>query len=86
VAQAERTDTGFSYRVELRALPLTDFLAETRAATNRLEITTEDGGVVTIQGLGAGRVPTATAVFADLLEHARVIEAQQGLNGYETHA
>ena len=76
VAEAERTDAGFSYRVELRALPLTDFLADTRAATNRLEITTDDGGVLKIQGLGAGRVPTATAVFADLLEHARVIESR----------
>jgi len=76
VAEAERTDAGFSYRVELRALPLTDFLADTRAAANRLEITTDDGAVVRVQGLGAGRVPTATAVFADLLEHARVIESE----------
>jgi len=34
------------------------------------EITTADGVIVALQGLGAGRVPTATAVFADLLEHA----------------
>ena len=76
VAEAERTATGFAYRVAPHALPLTDFLADTREASNRLEITTGDGNRTTLQGLGAGRVPTATAVFADLLEHARVIESE----------
>ena len=75
VAEAERTVAGFTYRVAPRELPLTDFLADTRASGNRLEITLGDARVVTLQGLGAGRVPTATAVFADLLEHVGVIDA-----------
>jgi homoserine dehydrogenase len=84
VAEAGRTAVGFTYRVTPCALPLTDFLADTRAADNRLEITMSDGRVVTVQGLGAGRVPTATAVFADLLEHARVIEASEPDGGVPT--
>src|ERR1700722_16930480 len=76
VAEAERIESGFTYRVGLRALPVTDFLADTRNAGNRLEITTADGTVTTLDGLGAGRIPTATAAFADLLEHGRVIESE----------
>jgi homoserine dehydrogenase len=78
VVEAERTEAGFTYRVMPRALPLTDFLAGARAAGNRLEITSRDGSVTTLQGLGAGRVPTATAVFADVLDHARAIESEAG--------
>jgi homoserine dehydrogenase len=76
VAEAERTAHGFTYRVSPVALPLDDFIAGTRGAENRLQIITADGTVTTLQGLGAGRIPTATAVFADLLEHVRVIEAE----------
>jgi homoserine dehydrogenase len=77
VAEAQRTAAGFTYRVTPRELPLPDFLADTRAAANRLEVTLSDARVVTLQGLGAGRVPTATAVFADVLEHVGVIEASE---------
>jgi homoserine dehydrogenase len=76
VAEAWATETGFTYMVRPRLLPLEDFLADTRAAQNRLEISLSDGRLVTLQGLGAGRIPAATAVFADLLEHARVIESE----------
>ena len=76
VAEAWVTETGFTYTVTPRVLSLADFLAETRAEQNRLEITLSDARIVTLQGLGAGRVPTATAVFADLLEHARQIESE----------
>jgi len=74
-AVAERTEGGFRYSVAPRLLLATDFLAGARGAENRLEITTGDGGIVALQGLGAGRVPTATAVFADLLEHASALRA-----------
>jgi homoserine dehydrogenase len=75
-AVAERTEGGFRYSVAPRLLPATDFLAGARGAENRLEITTGEGAIVALQGLGAGRVPTATAVFADLLEHASALRAQ----------
>jgi homoserine dehydrogenase len=76
VALAERTRDGYAYRVAPRDLALNDFLAGARGAENRLEIRTADGAVHRLSGLGAGRVPTATAVFADILEHARAIQAQ----------
>jgi homoserine dehydrogenase len=76
-AVAERTEGGFRYSVAPRLLLATDFLAGTRGAENRLEITTGDGAIVALQGLGAGRVPTATAVFADLLEHAAALRTNQ---------
>ncbi len=69
-AEAQRTEAGFRYSVAPRELAPDDFLAGARGAENRLEIATRDGAVLRLRGLGAGRVPTATAVFADLLEHA----------------
>ena len=77
IAVAERTEGGFRYSVAPRLLLATDFLAGARGAENRLEITTGDGAIVALQGLGAGRVPTATAVFADLLEHAAALRTHQ---------
>jgi homoserine dehydrogenase len=76
-AVAERTGGGFRYSVAPRLLLATDFLAGARGAENRLEITTGNGAIVALQGLGAGRVPTATAVFADLLEHAAALRTNQ---------
>jgi homoserine dehydrogenase len=77
-AVAERTGGGFRYSVAPRLLLATDFLAGARGAENRLEITTGNGAIVALQGLGAGRVPTATAVFADLLDHAAALRTNQG--------
>lgn len=57
-------------RVAPAQLPDADYLAHTRGAENRLEVTTADGTVHRISGLGAGRYPTATAVLADLLDVA----------------
>jgi homoserine dehydrogenase len=76
VAEARRTEQGFGYSVAPRLLAPADFLAGARGAENRLEITTADGAIVALRGLGAGRVPTATAVFADLLEQASALRAQ----------
>jgi homoserine dehydrogenase len=73
-AVAERVEGGFQYSVSPCVLSATDFLAGARGAENRLEITTGDGAVVALRGLGAGRIPTATAVFADLLEHASTLQ------------
>jgi homoserine dehydrogenase len=75
LAVAERIEGGFRYSVGPRLLLATDFLAGARGAENRLEITTGEGAVVALRGLGAGRIPTATAVFADLLEHASALNA-----------
>jgi homoserine dehydrogenase len=55
-------------RVAPVLLPHSDFLAQARGAENRLEVTTTDGAVHRVSGLGAGRYPTATAILADLLD------------------
>jgi homoserine dehydrogenase len=65
VATAQR-DRGA--RVSPEWLAESDYLAHARAAENRLEVTTTDGTVHRVSGLGAGRYPTATAILADLLD------------------
>lgn len=57
-------------RVAPALLPDSDYLSHTRGAENRLEVTTANGTVHHISGLGAGRYPTATAILADLLDVA----------------
>lgn len=47
------------------------------AAGNHLEITTSDRSISTLRDLRAGRVSTATAVFADLLEHVSAVEGAE---------
>ena len=75
VAEAEPRESGFVYCVRPERLHDEDFLARTAGAQNRLEVWAHDGTHACVSGLGAGRVPTATAMFADLLEHARVIDS-----------
>jgi len=77
IAEAQRTDTGFEFKVAPCVLAADEFLAGACGAENRLEITASDGATVRLQGLGAGRLPTATAVFADVLEHALVIDSKE---------
>jgi len=55
-------------RVSPEWLAESDYLAHARGAENRLEVTTTDGTVHRVSGLGAGRYPTATAILADLLD------------------
>jgi len=75
IAEARRVPSGFVFRVAPQALARGEFLADARGAENRLEIITRSGACVRLKGLGAGRIPTATAMIADLLEHAGVIDA-----------
>lgn len=77
IAEAWRTDTGFTFKVAPSAVSTEGFIGGARGAENRLEITTLDGAVIRLKGQGAGRIPTATAVFADVLAHARVIDAEE---------
>ena len=63
---------GLQASVRLLALPADDFLALAKGERNRLEITDEGGAHHCLQGKGAGRWPTAEAVFADLLDIHRL--------------
>ena len=74
VGRAEREGAGFVYSVTTTVLPADHYLAAAQGAENRLEIETVNGDVHRIQGLGAGRWPTATAMCADIFEHASVLQ------------
>jgi homoserine dehydrogenase len=81
LAAAHRTESGFSFAVQPMDLQGDEFLAGATGAENRLEIVTRAGEIVRLKGLGAGGVPTATAVFADILDHAWVIDAVEAALG-----
>ncbi len=73
VATAER-DHGAQVSPEW--LDQSDYLAQARGAENRLEVTTRDGEVHRVAGLGAGRYPTATAILADLLDVSMAVREE----------
>jgi homoserine dehydrogenase len=70
-------DGSIDAEVRIVALPASHPLAGARNEENRFLVTDADGKVHQIFGKGAGRWPTATAVFAD------VIDAQRALLGRE---
>ena len=69
---------GSGARVALETLAADDWLAGASAEQNRLEIRRADGRVERLHGRGAGRVPTATAVIADLLDVAAERQREAG--------
>ncbi len=75
-----RPDGSVDAEVRIVSLSKSPPLAKTRDEENRFLVTDADGKVHDIFGKGAGRWPTATAVFAD------VMDAQRALLGRETHA
>ncbi|HYC95688.1 MAG TPA: homoserine dehydrogenase [Sphingomicrobium sp.] len=70
-------DGSIEAEVRIVALPASHPLAGARNEENRFLVTDADGKVHQVFGKGAGRWPTATAVFAD------VIDAQRALLGRE---
>jgi homoserine dehydrogenase len=72
-----RPDGSIEAEVRIVSLPRSHPLAETRDEENRFLVTDVDGNVHDVFGKGAGRWPTATAVFAD------VMDAQRALLGRE---
>src|SRR5438270_12459278 len=72
-----RPDGSIEAEVRIVALPCSHPLAQTRDEENRFLVTDVDGMVHDVFGKGAGRWPTATAVFAD------VMDAQRALLGRE---
>jgi homoserine dehydrogenase len=70
-------DGSIEAEVQVIALPASHLLAQARDEENRFLVTDAQGKVHQIFGKGAGRWPTATAVFAD------VIDAQRALLGRE---
>lgn len=73
-------DGSIEAEVQVLALPLSHPLAGAQNEENRFLVTGANGKVTQIFGKGAGRWPTATAVFAD------VMDAQRALLGREPAA
>jgi homoserine dehydrogenase len=67
IAEISRTGAAIAARVAPVTLSPTDFLAGAEGAENRVEITLMDKRIIRLKGMGAGRSPTTTAVFGDVL-------------------
>ena len=71
VATARRAAGGIEMRVERRELPESHPLASVRDENNAVVVRGRAVGEVMFQGKGAGSLPTAAAVLADVIELAR---------------
>jgi homoserine dehydrogenase len=67
--------------VQIVSLPLSHPLAKARNEENRFLVTDSDGNVHDVFGKGAGRWPTATAVFADVMDAQRALLGRPLLAG-----
>jgi homoserine dehydrogenase len=76
VARAEQTDDGLKLEVVPRWLPKQHALALAVDEGNALLITDQNSETILVQGKGAGRWPTAEAVFADCLDVWRSFQKQ----------
>jgi homoserine dehydrogenase len=76
-----RPDGSIEAEVRLESLHRLHPLAQTRDEENRFLITDVDGDVHDVFGKGAGRWPTATAVFADVLDAQRALLGRSPLLG-----
>ena len=61
--------------MRIEALPADHPLAGARNEENRFLVTDRDGAVHAVYGKGAGRWPTAAAVFADVMDLQRALAA-----------
>jgi homoserine dehydrogenase len=68
-----RPDGSVEAEVRIVSLPSSHPLAQTRDEENRFLVTDVDGMVHDVFGKGAGRWPTATAVFADVMDAQRAV-------------
>jgi homoserine dehydrogenase len=76
VARAEQTAAGVRLEVQPRWLPKHHPLAQAIDEGNALLLTDQNGETTLVQGKGAGRWPTAEAVFADCLDVWRSFQKQ----------
>jgi homoserine dehydrogenase len=76
-----RPDGSIEAEVRVVSLPCSHPLALTRDEENRFLVTDVDGKVYDVFGKGAGRWPTATAVFADIMDAQRALLGREPLLG-----
>jgi homoserine dehydrogenase len=72
---ARRTDKGVEMRVHLTLIPESQLLANVNGVMNAVQIHGDAVGSTLHYGPGAGSLPTASAVVADLVDVARVLTA-----------
>ena len=72
---ARRTDEGVEMRVHPTLIPETQLLANVNGVMNAVQIHGDAVGSTLHYGPGAGSLPTASAVVADLVDVARVLTA-----------
>jgi len=70
IAVAELTDDGLELHVSPTLVKIGRPLAEVREAYNAIRVVGDAVGKVFFQGLGAGQMPTASAVVADMIDTA----------------
>ena len=68
-----QADGSVETEVRIVSLPASHPLAQTRDEENRFLVTDAEGKVHDVFGKGAGRWPTAMAVFADVMDAQRVV-------------
>ncbi|WP_262984857.1 homoserine dehydrogenase [Sphingomonas daechungensis] len=74
-------DGSVEAEVQLASLPLDHPLAAARDEENRFLVTDSAGNVHDVFGKGAGRWPTATAVFADVMDAQRALLGRRPVVG-----
>jgi homoserine dehydrogenase len=72
---ARRTDQGVEMRVHPTLIPESQLLANVNGVMNAVQIHGDAVGSTLLHGPGAGSMPTASAVVADLVDVARVLTA-----------
>ena len=79
-----RPDGSIDAEVRVVSLPCSHPLAAARNEENRFLVTDVDGKVHDVFGKGAGRWPTATAVFADVMDAQRALLGCEPLVGQDS--
>jgi len=80
VAAARRMPGGVELRVEIRELPLTHPLAIVKDEENAVIVRGRAAGEMLFRGKGAGSLPTASAVLADVIGLVAARQAAQTMS------
>lgn len=75
LAIAKKTETGLDLRVHPTMIPSEHLLAQVKEAYNAFYLIGDAVGKIFMYGLGAGRMPTGSAVMADILDIARAVSS-----------
>lgn len=73
-----KTDKGIELRVHPTLIPESRLLANVNGVMNAVRVNADMVGETLYYGAGAGALPTASAVVADIIDIARLIDADTG--------